>query len=165
MELQPVSYDNQQTYALALYYARRYNESEAEWKRLIPLNPNHPLIYGYLANCLEQQGKESEAFEYRIKEMVLRKEVDDEKIEHLKGVFATSGRNGITRERIKIAEAKAEPNPGELARLYASIRDKDKAFEYLEKASQLAVLKVDPQLDPLRNDPRYADLVRRVEEK
>ena len=165
MELQPVSYDNQQVYALVLFYARRYNESEAEWRRLISLNPNHALIYGFIANCLELQEKDSEAFEYRIKEMALRKELDDEKIERLRAVYATSGRNGITRERIKIAEAKTDPDPAVLARLYASIHEKDKAFEYLKKASQLAVLKVDPQLDPLRDDPRYADLVRRLEWK
>jgi hypothetical protein len=54
---------------------------------------------------------------------------------------------------------------------YARLGDKDKAFEVLEELYQngdwsMAVLiPVDPQLDPLRNDPRYLDLLRRVEEK
>jgi hypothetical protein len=64
---------------------------------------------------LEQQGKESEAFEYRINEMALRKEVDDEKIERLRADYATTGRNGVTMERIKIAEAKTNSDPAVLA--------------------------------------------------
>jgi hypothetical protein len=43
----------------------------------------------------------------------------------------------------------------------------DKAFEYLERAYEersgsLIYLKVEPILDPLRSDPRFQDLVRRV---
>ncbi|MGB7069615.1 MAG: hypothetical protein WBD22_08985 [Pyrinomonadaceae bacterium] len=46
--------------------------------------------------------------------------------------------------------------------------DKDKAFEYLEKSYQrrewgIPYLRIDPSLDVFRDDPRYDDLVRRVE--
>ena len=45
--------------------------------------------------------------------------------------------------------------------------DRDKAFEWLEKAFQerspgLTWLKVEPMLDSIRSDPRYADLQRRM---
>ena len=45
--------------------------------------------------------------------------------------------------------------------------NKDQAFAYLEKAylqhsSILVTLKVEPRFDPLRSDPRYQDLLRRV---
>ena len=48
--------------------------------------------------------------------------------------------------------------------------DKDLAFEYLEKAYQrrewaMHWMKVDPRLDPLRDDPRYQDLLDRVESR
>ena len=167
MEIQPVSYDNQQTYALALYYARRYSESEAEWKRLIDLNPDHSMIYGFLSDCLVHQGKESEALDYRIKEIAVAKG-DDREIVRLKAAYAASGWQGVTLERIKITEAEAVPDLNTLARSFASVGNKDKAFEYLEKAYQqrsnmIAVLGVDPRLDSLRDDPRYADLLRRVE--
>jgi tetratricopeptide (TPR) repeat protein len=50
---------------------------------------------------------------------------------------------------------------------YAGLGDKDEAFAWLEKAyeehrGRLAWLHVDPLLEPLRSDPRFADLVRRV---
>jgi DNA-binding winged helix-turn-helix (wHTH) protein/TolB-like protein/Tfp pilus assembly protein PilF len=167
MELQPVSYDNQQTYALALFYARRYDESEAEWKRLMPLNRDHGLIYDYLVECLKQQGKESEAFEYMIKRLSIDK-ADDETMERFKIAFTASGWRGVTMERIERAVSKPDSEPSRLARLYADLGDNDRAFEYLEKAYQqrsnmIAVLRVDPYLDPLRDDPRYHDLIRRIE--
>jgi len=53
------------------------------------------------------------------------------------------------------------------ARIYAQLGDKNRAFAALDRAwevrdSSLLNLKVDPYLDPLRNDPRYASLVKRL---
>jgi hypothetical protein len=50
---------------------------------------------------------------------------------------------------------------------FTQLGEKDRAFEWLEKVYQehsfwLPFLKVHPHLDPLRSDPRFADLVRRV---
>lgn len=50
---------------------------------------------------------------------------------------------------------------------HAALGEKDKAFAELNKAYEkreyfLVLLKVDPRLDPLRDDPRFAELMRRV---
>jgi hypothetical protein len=57
--------------------------------------------------------------------------------------------------------------PYTLARLFAELGEKDKAFANLEKAFQTRQapflrLKVDPRLDALRDDPRYKDLLKRM---
>jgi hypothetical protein len=49
----------------------------------------------------------------------------------------------------------------------AAIGDRDRAFEWLEKALEerdpmMVYLRVHPRLDPLRGDPRFDALVRRV---
>ena len=55
-----------------------------------------------------------------------------------------------------------------IATVYASLGEKDKAFEYLEKAyeersSDLPYfLKSDLRIDNLRSDPRFQDLLRRI---
>jgi len=49
--------------------------------------------------------------------------------------------------------------------VYAGLLDKDKVFEWLEKAYVehfIVAIKVHPAFDPLRSDPRYADLLRRM---
>lgn len=168
VDLQPLSYDTQQTYAIALRHARRYPEEEAQWKRLLELNPAHSFIYIRLFTNLAQQGKHDKAFEYLIEKLKVDK-ADNETVERFRTAYAVSGWRGVTMERIKRLETETA-GPVDVACLYASIGDKDKAFEYLEKAYKerpykVAGIKAEPQLDPLRDDPRFADLVRRVEGK
>jgi hypothetical protein len=64
--------------------------------------------------------------------------------------------------------AKRAPVPAAfMGQIYAALGDKNRALEWLEKSFQgreafMAFLKVDPGFDPLRSDPRFADLLRRM---
>ena len=55
-----------------------------------------------------------------------------------------------------------------IARIYTGLGDKDMAFTWLEKSyidrsiGGLTCVKLDPTFDPLRSDPRFADLLRRM---
>ena len=56
----------------------------------------------------------------------------------------------------------------EIASMYADLGDKDQAFQWLNTAYQereegMLGLKTDFLLDPLRSDPRFAALVRRID--
>jgi Tfp pilus assembly protein PilF len=55
------------------------------------------------------------------------------------------------------------------ARIYTALGEKDKAFEWLQKSyiersltAQTGGIKADPSFDPLHSDPRYADLLHRI---
>ena len=55
----------------------------------------------------------------------------------------------------------------DMATVFAGIGDPDSAFHWLEKAyaqreSQMAFLNITHRMDPLRSDPRFADLLRRM---
>jgi tetratricopeptide (TPR) repeat protein len=57
--------------------------------------------------------------------------------------------------------------PGQIAIIYIALGEKDKAFERLEEANRvydlnIMRLKVERRFDPLRSDPRFDDLVRRI---
>ena len=70
-------------------------------------------------------------------------------------------------DQLKKASKKGYVSPKYFALTYLQLGEKDRAFEWLEKSYQergevLLYLKVDPRFDPLRSDPRFADLLRRV---
>ncbi len=89
----------------------------------------------------------------------------------LGSIYAKSGQRN---EAIKILNLLHERmNRGEyvpslnIAFIYTSLGDKDQAFFWLDKAfdereSKLKDIKVEPIFDPLRSDPRFAELVRRI---
>lgn len=90
--------------------------------------------------------------------------------------FAASGYQGAMREYAKALENFQAANkvfvPDALAHAYLASGDKDRAFYWLEQAYEhrenfgmgwgLMMIKEDRLFDPLRNDPRFADLLRRV---
>ena len=84
--------------------------------------------------------------------------------------YAISGQRAEALKTLELLKETAKQRyVGEygFAVLYAGLAERDQAFEWLEKgyqnrASHLNWIRVDPLLDNLRSDPRFADLVRRV---
>jgi len=85
-------------------------------------------------------------------------------------LFAISGKRDRAREVIEnlrnLSERRYVP-AFHIALVLVGLGETDQALEWLEKAYQersdlLVYLRVDPRLDPLRGDPRFADLLRRV---
>ena len=80
--------------------------------------------------------------------------------------YAVSGRKS---EALKIIEQLKElinrqsyVSPYSVALIYAGLEDKDRAFEWLDRAyterdESFIHLKVDPRLDALRSDPRFTE--------
>jgi DNA-binding winged helix-turn-helix (wHTH) protein/tetratricopeptide (TPR) repeat protein len=164
--LDPTSYENHRFYANALYFARRYDEALAQYKRLLEMDPNAFATYNWLIRTLEAQGKESEAFEWFIKSLNIQK-AGDATIQRYWSIYQQSGYRGVLLERIRTSD-EGRANHFRMAGWYASVGDNDKAFAFLEKAYEMHnglinLLQVEPQFDVLRDDPRYADLVRRIE--
>ena len=159
----PTSFFNQRIYANGLYFARRYEEAVAQYKRMIEVNEERPASYNWLIRTLEAQGNESEAYEWFLKSLTLQKE-DDGTIQRFKTAYQRSGWRGVLLEKELEFDGLGEGNHVRRAGLYAKLGNKDKAFEYLERGYQqhgfwIAFLQVEPQLDSLRDDPRFDDLV------
>jgi tetratricopeptide (TPR) repeat protein len=85
--------------------------------------------------------------------------------------FAAIGNKAEAEEILRDLERRSKDDyisPYILAAIYAGLREKDKAFQYLEKAydeRSLDVawhLKADLRMDSLRSDPRFQDLARRA---
>jgi hypothetical protein len=84
--------------------------------------------------------------------------------------FRSAGWEGALRRGIETSLAQRKTGNSsayEIAELYADLGDKDQAFRWLNTAFQehdqlLIGLKTDFTLDPIRSDPRFAELVRKV---
>jgi len=68
---------------------------------------------------------------------------------------------------LKVAAERRYISPYSIAVIYLGLGDKEQAFAWLNRAYQerdnwLNYLKVEPRLDPLRSDTRFANLLRRV---
>jgi hypothetical protein len=84
--------------------------------------------------------------------------------------YALSGERGKatqTLNELRELSKRRDISPCLTALIYLGLGDQDQAFAWLDKASQdrsslLIWLKVEPLFDPLRDDPRFQDLLRRV---
>jgi hypothetical protein len=106
-----------------------------------------------------------EAFEWYIRFQERRK-IDEKIVQLIKTAYQKSGWQGVLRERIRQSENR-DLGWEERACLNAQVGNKDKAFEYLEKAYQrrewgVSYLQVEPRHDSLRGDPRFDELVKRI---
>jgi TolB-like protein/Flp pilus assembly protein TadD len=164
LELEPFSLGVNWLYAFNLYHMRRYDESIAQARKLLEMYPDfawgHTIIAfnhrmkGNYAGCVEEIAKSHELFER------------PEQAAFVRESFAQGGWNGYLRA---MTGEHSPHNETSLIKAtnYAALGEKDKAFAQLEKLYDyrtwgLITLKVEPALDPLRDDPRFLDLLRRV---
>jgi hypothetical protein len=88
----------------------------------------------------------------------------------LGNAYARTGQMDAARKTIaRLEENVRKDGVGryEIALVYTGMGKKDEAFKWLEESYHahdvgLVYLKIDPPLDPLRSDPRFDDLLRRV---
>ncbi|MBA4123793.1 MAG: protein kinase [Acidobacteria bacterium] len=151
---------------LIFYHARRYDEAIAKKQIHAQLAAENPFAHLELANAYVQKGQYAEAIlSYQTS---IKLEETTSALIYLGRVYALSGkRNEAIAILDKLKTTEKYVSPTELAILYAALGDKEKAFASLEKAYterdfQLTSLKVEPGYDPLRDDPRFQDLMRRV---
>jgi serine/threonine protein kinase/Flp pilus assembly protein TadD len=165
-ELDPISGVNDLQYSRAFLYARQYQKAVAAFQQSLEVNPKFWPLNLFLGATYELQGLYPQA----LQELRKAQGPTEEATSAIGHVYAISG-NKIEANRILdalLARAKSRYLPASyIARVYVGLGDKEKAFAWLEKAyaardSQLEFLGVEQFYDPLRSDPRFADLLRRV---
>jgi len=149
-------------------YARQYDNAIEQLRKTIEMDQGFYYAHWRLGLAYEMKGLIQEAIaEYR----KARQLDDDPFVLALLGhAYAVSGVRDEalqTVEQLKETSRQRYVSAYSFAVVYAGLGEKDQAFQWLEKAYQdraddLRQLKVDPLLDNLRPDPRFADLVRRV---
>ncbi len=168
-ELDPFSLSISVHRGFLLGNARRYDEASEQLRRVIAMDPNHYQAYWFLGFIYAFNGQLDEAVAASEKAATLSGRAPGA-LGMLGLDYGLAGRQGeatkVLNELLELNERRYV-TPAALAYVYIGLGDKDQAFVWLEKAYQersnyIAWLKVNPIVDSLRSDPRFADLIRRV---
>ena len=151
--------------------ARRFDEAVTVCKRLADENPTNADAHDCLANAYWGKHMYSQVIEeYKSEEKLSHDESNAALIEG----FRLAGWQGALTKHIEVlkAQRKADPSSAygsayKIAYSYAQMGDKDQAFQWLNTAYHehdegLMGLKTDFGVDPIRSDPRFAELERKV---
>ncbi|MDA1277519.1 MAG: protein kinase, partial [Verrucomicrobia bacterium] len=175
LEIDPVSVRANMLLGYDFYFTRQHGEAIRQARKSLEFDPN--FIPGHVVLCLSylQQSSYQQGID-EIKKMVTAFPNSTDALSVLGYAYAVAKRDGDARKVLADLSALANENnryvpPGSVAAIYAALGEKDQAFEWLEKAYQdrsilsvgpFAYLKLHPAYDPLRSDPRFADLLRRM---
>ncbi|HYY95176.1 MAG TPA: protein kinase [Pyrinomonadaceae bacterium] len=156
-------------YGRALYYARRFGEAEAHFRRLLEKNSDNKQFLRMRAFVLLQQQRYDEAI--AALENVHAKD-QLHAAAALGYAYGKAGRYEDARAMLRELDQLSTPQnpvpPFEKALVYVGMGDRDAAFEMLERAYQeqfgllLMYFTTDPIYDDLRPDPRFTNLARRL---
>lgn len=139
----------------------RHDEAIRMHHRALELDPEFKLARGYLGGLYADMGRYTEAIAEWEKAGAKRS---------IAWTDAQLGRPGQLRQDLATTEQRAKQryvSPLIFAHIHAGLGNTDRAFAYLEEAyvhrvPTLTWLKQSPWLTPLRSDPRFADLLRRM---
>ncbi|MBZ5671843.1 MAG: winged helix-turn-helix domain-containing protein [Acidobacteriia bacterium] len=146
------------------YYSRQYDQALQLFQRGLGW-PSSSWVHAGMAVAYREKGMYKEAIAEFLQGPDNPMNWGD-----LGNAYARAGKRPEAREMIrKLRECAQKHKVGyyEVALVYAGLSEKDQAFQWLEKAYQvrdrgILYLKIDPPLDPLRSDPRFQDLLRRM---
>jgi adenylate cyclase len=167
-ELDPLSFRIYSDGALAAFLARDYSVAAEQATRSIELAPDYFVVRGYLALIYVQMGRNDEAVSQAEKGVQLAGSA------LMKGflgyTYAATGKaeqaRGITDQLIR-ERARRYVCAYEIGTTLLWLGARDDAFRWFETAYDdrsfcIPTTKFDPRLDPVRLDPRYLSLIRRV---
>jgi len=148
--------------------ARQYEKEVEQLKEALHLDPNYFLIHYDLGRAYEQLGNYEQAVN-EFKKALELSGGDLTSEASLAHVYAVSGKKAKAEKILNELKQKITGNnlSYQIADVYISLGQHDQAFEWLEKAYEdrsgwLTWIAIEPKLDPIRNDPRFAVLLRRM---
>jgi len=159
-ELDPVSTKANQFLGHALYFARRYDEAISFLRHALELDPHYPRPRYTMGMCLLMQGDVESAL----------KEVKAEPLDWMRfsGLAILLKKLGRTKKAdaamASLVEGYRDNGLYQQAQVHAQWGDYDQSIDALNRAREIgdpgvSQVVVDPLLDPLRGDPRFAELM------
>ena len=154
----------------AFYFSRQYDRAIEECRKAIEVQPDFLTVHYHLGQSLLAKGEFPEAVAELKKAEALAGGPTPVFTMALGHAYAVSGDRAAAAK--SLAELNAMGAKGYvpalfISAIYTGMGDRDRAMQWLEKAydertEYLIFLNVEPMADPLRSDPRFKDLLRKV---
>jgi tetratricopeptide (TPR) repeat protein len=164
VHLDPVSMPLLAADGMVSYYSRRYDETIEKARRMLAMEPAFREGHLMLGVALEAK-QDWPGAEREFQTVALSSSGDSEGPSHLAHLYALTGRHARAEE---IVEKLLNPapdqyvDPYQVAFVLTALGQKQKALEWLGTAVRqhtAVIMKVDPYLDPLRNEPAFSRLL------
>ena len=168
-DLDPASPAVSHVLAVQLYLSRQFDQAIQQSRTTLEMEPYYGVAYAMLGQAYASKGCCREAVPDLERYLELTRG-GATALALLGYAHARLGeRNEALRilDKLEVVSKRSFVTGFSFALVYAGLEDKDQAFMWLEKAyeerfNRLAYLKVEALWDPLRSDPRFAELLRRV---
>jgi TolB-like protein/class 3 adenylate cyclase/Tfp pilus assembly protein PilF len=166
MRLAPLDVFHRAQQAKYFVWAHKYERALEEFARARDLNPE--FVDGDVAMAYYKLGRFEEAYEaYNAIEEQCGTPTCDRTREARKRGWAEGGWEGAQRAVAEVLTDIEGFDPFRIAVTYATIGETEEAFAWLERGYReryplMIMLKAYPAFDPLRSDPRFQDLLRRI---
>lgn len=169
-KLDPVSLIYMINLEIRYYNAGLYDQAIVQCHKILDMNPNYAPVYQYLCQIYSAQDMVEDAILNSEKFVGFFGDMINDGLPQLGCIYGRAGREAKAREILQRLQAESKQMyipPFYFAWVHTGLGEKDKAFEWLEKASEEHDPRVlwylrDPMFKSLRSDPRHADLVKRV---
>jgi TolB-like protein/DNA-binding winged helix-turn-helix (wHTH) protein/Tfp pilus assembly protein PilF len=170
LELDPLSINYNTALAFTFFLARRYDQATEQGAKILELDPKFIPAYYVRGVAYVKKSMYKEA----MAEFEKAVSISADDLAALTGQgygYAVTGRRADAEKvlaRLNELSKREFVSPVWMAKIYSGLGEKDKAFESLERAYEdrsivsVAYIKTNPMLDPLRSDPRYAELLHRL---
>jgi eukaryotic-like serine/threonine-protein kinase len=171
VELEPTNMKGHDTLAAVYRDSGKYDLALDQFKKTLDMDPNYTSALHNLAITYRETHKYDLWLELWKKGAALNKNPDEIMMaEEAARVYPKSGYPATVKRLIELQLQIARQryvDPGEIALNYAELGDKDQAFAWLdkgyaEKSDLMVWVKIVPELDNLRSDPRYAALLKKM---
>jgi len=166
LELAPLDLEMNGHLGFHYFWTREYNKAIEQYTKTLEIDPDYPWPHYYLGRVYKEMGLYSKSIEKFKHALALLGKNEPEIFANLGNVYAVSGDRekalDIINELIEQSKQKYVSSQY-IAEIYVGLNEMDKAFEWLEKAFQERQLEpLSPLLDPVREDPRFIDLMQRM---
>jgi tetratricopeptide (TPR) repeat protein len=165
--LDPLSLVINADLAELLVIAHSYDESILQSRKTIEMDPNFGLAHNHLAQAYLQKQMNDEAVA-ELQKAVQLSGSSPTCIANLARAYVASGERSEAEKLLSDLKKRSNPShslASEIAMIYVALGETDQAITWIEEGYEERFnpgVLLRPGFDPLRSDPRFQDLVRRV---